>query len=152
MEAVGQLVDVGAHAAEAVGERRDAVALLDPQLLRAGDAQLAAVRGQRAEHRQLVDDAGHFVRRDLGRAQLAVADDDRARSARRRRRVAASTSMSAPIRRRTSMMPVRVGFRPTSLDDDFRAGQRRGGHHPERRRRDIARHLERRGRSAAGRP
>ena len=69
MEAVGQLLDVAAHAPEAVGQRRDPVALLDAQLLRAGDAQLAAVRRQRRQHRQFVDDPGHLRRRDLGRRQ-----------------------------------------------------------------------------------
>ena len=103
-----------AHAPQSVGQRRDPVALLDAQLLRPGDAQLAPVRRQRAQHRQLVDDSRHLRRRDLGRAQVPVAHRDRARLARRSRAAAAlDVDVRPPIRRRTSMMPVRVGFRPT---------------------------------------
>src|SRR6185436_8182359 len=61
VEAVWLLVDLAAHAAEAVGKRRNAIAFLDAQLLSTADLNLAPVRGHRGQHRQFVDDAGHFV-------------------------------------------------------------------------------------------
>ena len=68
-EAVGALVGVDAERAEAGDERRDAVALLDAQLAAPRTVDLAAVRRERRNRRQLVDEAGHFVGRDLERAR-----------------------------------------------------------------------------------
>ena len=72
MEAVWLLVDVATHAAKAVGERRNAITFLDAQLLSTADLKLTAMRGHRSQHGQLVDDAGHFVRRDHGRTHTPV--------------------------------------------------------------------------------
>ena len=64
MKSIRQLIDVGAHPAEPVGQRRDPIALLDAQFLRPCHGQLAAVRSERGEHGQLVDDARNLLRRD----------------------------------------------------------------------------------------
>ena len=61
----GALVGVDAERAEPGDQRRDAIAFLDAQLRRAADRHLAAVRRQRGDRRQFVDEAGHFVGRDL---------------------------------------------------------------------------------------
>ena len=126
-----------------VRERRDAIALLDAQLLRAAHTQLAAVRGQRGEHRQLVDDAGHFVRHDLG----ATADPHDGRAivpiGSPACACAITVLISAPIRSRMSMMPVRDGLSPTCSMVTSEPGKRRRGDHPERGRRDVAGHVER---------
>ena len=61
VEPVGELFNVATHAPEAVRQGRNPVALLDSQFSGTGDAQLAAVRGERPENGQLVDDAGHFA-------------------------------------------------------------------------------------------
>ena len=110
-------------AARLATTRRDAVRFLDPQLR--GVAQLAAaLRGGHGhgDERQLVDDVGHAVAADLdgsqgppsahgdGADRLGMVAGVAAGAARRRRR---GTSMSAPISRSTSMMPMRDGLRPT---------------------------------------
>ena len=76
-EPVGMLVGVGAHRAQAADQRRDAIALLHPQLAGAAHRDAAAERRQRGEHGQLVDDLGHFLGQDLDGLQLAVADPNR---------------------------------------------------------------------------
>ena len=109
----------------------------------AADADFAAVAGQRGDRRQFVNEPGHFVRRDVDPADPIAFDDDRAARfagvARRQRRL----STRAPNRRRTPMRSVRVGFRPTSSISTREPGQRRRRDHPERRRREVARHGER---------
>ena len=64
VKAVREFVGVGAEGAEARHQRRDPVALLDPQFAGARDGDLAAERRQRGERRQFVDQAGHLVRAD----------------------------------------------------------------------------------------
>src|SRR5262249_24601463 len=76
-EAVGQLFCSDAERPEAGDERRDAVALLDAQLVRAGDLQLTAERGPRRQDRQLVDEAWHLVSADRGGLIRFVTDTDR---------------------------------------------------------------------------
>jgi hypothetical protein len=79
VETVGLLFDIGAHAAETIGERRDSIALFDSQLLRPRHGQAAPVRGESGEHRQLIDDAWHFVWCDCNFSQLGVLHDNRTR-------------------------------------------------------------------------
>jgi hypothetical protein len=57
VESIGLFFDIGAHAAETVGERRNSIALLDSQLPRARHGQAAPVRGEGGEYRQLINDA-----------------------------------------------------------------------------------------------
>ena len=59
-----------AERAEACDERGDAVAFLDAQLGGAAHGDVAAVRGQRRNGRQFVDEAGNFLRRDVDGAGL----------------------------------------------------------------------------------
>ena len=61
-EAVGILVGVGAHGAQPVDQRRDAVALLHAQLAGAAHLDRAAEGGQRRQRRQLVDEQRHLGR------------------------------------------------------------------------------------------
>src|SRR3990167_5137762 len=77
-EAVGLLLDLGTHPAEPVRERRDAVALLDAELLRTADRDAAAVGGKGSEHRQFIDDAGNLFGGNHEVPKPAVADSQRA--------------------------------------------------------------------------
>ena len=76
-EAVRLLLDVGAKAPQSLRERGDSIAFLDPQLSGAADAELAAMRGERREHRKLVNQAGNLVGRDNGGAEAGVPDPNR---------------------------------------------------------------------------
>ena len=105
LEAVGPLVGVGAHRAQAGDQLRDAIALLDAQLARAGHRHAAAERAERREHGQLVDHLRHFIRRDHEVASSRRAGSaggpparrsSRLRRSPRRRRRSASARRAAP--------------------------------------------------------
>ena len=64
-EAVRPLVGVDAERAEPGDQRGNPVALLDAQLGGAPHGHLAAVRRERRDRRQFVDQARHFLGRDL---------------------------------------------------------------------------------------
>ena len=72
------------------------------------------MRREGTEDRKLVDDTRHFVRRYGDLPELAVPDGDGADRFACLVHSDDSISTRAPIRRSTSMIPVRVGFRPTS--------------------------------------
>ena len=114
-EAVGQLLHRGAHAAEALGQGGDAVALLHPQLGGAGEAEGAL--GPRRGHGQ----GRHLV--DEGRAPRSGATSmpAQARACARSPSPPAPARVrvdlhvdAAPISRSTSRKAVRVGFSSTS--------------------------------------
>ena len=68
-------LDLGAEAAQPVDDRRDAVGLLDAQLLRAGDHRLALGEAAEQRHeRQLVDRERHLGRLDRRADEPAVGD------------------------------------------------------------------------------
>jgi hypothetical protein len=73
-EAVGQLVDVGAERAQVADDDGDPVALLDAQLLGAGDARLALrVGGETRDEGQLVDQRRNRLATDRDAAQRTPA-------------------------------------------------------------------------------
>ena len=69
-EPVRPLVGRQAERPHAIDQRRDSIAFLDAQLGGAADRDLAAVRGERRDGRQLVDEPGHLLGRDCHRAHL----------------------------------------------------------------------------------
>ena len=78
-EAVGPLLGPGAERGEALGQGRDAVALLDAQLARAGDREgPSRAGGGHGEGRHLVDQGGHELGVDRRPAKLRRARHDRA--------------------------------------------------------------------------
>ena len=64
-EAVGALVRVDAKGAESRNEDCDAIAFLDAEFSRPAHPYFAPVRRQRRNGRELVDEAGHFLRLDV---------------------------------------------------------------------------------------
>ncbi len=66
-EAVRALLDVGAERPQACHQRRDAIALFQAELAGSADRQPAAVRGQRGQGGELVDEAGDLRGMDLDR-------------------------------------------------------------------------------------
>ena len=81
----------------------------------AADRDLAAVRRERGDRRQLVDEPGHFRRRDLDRAGAIALDR---RSVPRGSPASVAVDVDVARARRSAAArraaPVRVGFRPTS--------------------------------------
>ena len=76
-EAVRPLVGIEPDRAEPGDERGDAVALLDAQFGGAADRDLTAVRAERRDRGQFVNQARNFVRPDLDRPDLVVCDRHR---------------------------------------------------------------------------
>ena len=143
----GVLLDRGAHAPQALGEGGDAVALLDAQLGRAGDAvnvPSAAARRPRP---------GRAPRRSA-RAPPPAA---RRRPRRRDERASIQPTGSgvgaldrrsrcrAPIARSTSRNAVRRGFSSTLVDAHVGVGQDERGHHQEGGAGDVAGHVQAKG-------
>src|SRR5581483_3000071 len=75
-EAVRAFISRHAQRAKTRDERRDPVAFLDTQLRRAADRHAAAVRGERRDRGQLVDQRRHLVRTYRDRLRAMVLDDD----------------------------------------------------------------------------
>ncbi len=122
-------------------ERRDAIALLDPQLAGARHRDAAAERAERGEHGQLVDHLRHFLGRDVHGRSCAPWRIRRRPTGSPLSRSLHLRSTIAPKRRSTSRMAARLGFRPT-FDRDVRAEQGGGGDGQERGRRDVAGHAQ----------
>ena len=64
-ESVSALVGLDAERAEAGDERSNAIALLDAEFARAAHGHLTAVRRERRDGRQLVDQTRHLFRCDV---------------------------------------------------------------------------------------
>ena len=76
-QAVGELFNAGAHAAEVFGQGGKAVTFLDAQFLSVADFNsLVCVRGEGCEHGQLVDHLRDLWAGDNSTLQLRMADGD----------------------------------------------------------------------------
>jgi hypothetical protein len=137
VEAVRALVNLAAHPPQPVRERGDSIALFDAQFLRSAHTQLAAVRGQRGEHGQLVDDSGNLFGHDLGRLQIGMPHVNRAdRFAGLRVRDHGLDPCAHPFKDADDADSRRVESHV--LDRHIGPGKRRRGDHPERGRRNVA--------------
>ncbi len=136
------LVRVDPERAEAGDQRADAVAFFHPQLAGAADGDLAAVGGERGDGGQLVDQAGHFFRRDGNRLGAIAFDHDRpARLA-----VLVRGRLDVDPRAEAAQHAEERGARRVEADAfdlDARTRQRRGGDEPEGGGREVAGHDER---------
>jgi hypothetical protein len=95
------------------------------------------VRRERRDRRQFVDEARHFLGRDLERPGAVMLDGDRpARLAGLRGGHLDLHAGAEPAQDIQERRPRRI--QPDIVDADLRAGQRRGGHEPERRGREVA--------------
>ena len=139
--AVIERLDPGAELSELFDQRRDAIALLHPQLGRITD--LARARGERGgdrEHRKLVDDG--LVAVDHGSVERRVLHHEIGN------RLAAAFGTWVH-RDRRAHGPEHIEVRePTGIgqhvfDHQARTGRERGGDHEERGRRRIAGDVER---------
>ena len=77
VQAVFVLCDLGAHGAEVLGDQRDAVGLLDAELLGVADADaVAGVGRDGGEDGELVDELGGERAGDVGALEAAGRDVD----------------------------------------------------------------------------
>jgi hypothetical protein len=74
VKTIRKLLRIGPQRAQAGDERRDPVALLDPQLAGTRHRHRSAVGGERGQCRQFVDQPWHLVRLDHERHERAVSD------------------------------------------------------------------------------
>ena len=132
-----ELVGVDAERAKARHQRRDAIAFLHAQLAGAADRDLAAVRREGRDRGQLVDEAGHFLRRDVDRTgaspSTTIVPRGSPASVRGRLDVDPRAEAAQHVEQRRARR-----IQADILDVDARARQGGGGDQPERGRREVA--------------
>ena len=138
---------------EPVDHVRDAVALLDPELGR--PAHRRAPAGDRLGDRQRRAARRSAPGSPPGSMSVAVSAAGRttrsATGSLADRALVLAARSCAPMRRRTSSAPVRVGLTPTPRTTSSPSARDRRGDEPEERGREVARHVDaRRARGTAG--